>query len=313
MRGIARRDFLGAGAALLASVPTWAADEPSAAKNKSRLILLGTGGGPTPQPNRAAPAQVIIVNGVSYVIDCGNGVARQMVLAGVPLASIRDVFITHQHSDHNADYGNLIWLSWATNLATRVNTYGPPPLAKMTRLFLEMNDYDIKVRMADEGRPPLKNLIAPHEITSDGVVLRDVNVTVTAALVEHPLVKPAFAYRFDCPDRSIVISGDTHPSENLVRLAKGADVLVHEVMYLPALEHLIGSEPNAVTLRKHLLASHTTTEQVGRIATEAGVKTLVLSHFVPGATPPIEDQVWFDAVRPYYSGNLIVGRDLLEI
>ncbi len=313
MRGIARRDFLGAGAALLASVPTWAADEPSAAKNKSRLILLGTGGGPTPKPNRAAPAQVIIVNGVSYVIDCGNGVARQMVLAGVPLASIRDVFITHQHSDHNADYGNLIWLSWATNLATRVNTYGPPPLAKMTRLFLEMNDYDIKVRMADEGRPPLKNLIAPHEITSDGVVLRDVNVTVTAALVEHPLVKPAFAYRFDCPDRSIVISGDTHPSENLVRLAKGADVLVHEVMYLPALEHLIGSEPNAVTLRKHLLASHTTTEQVGRIATEAGVKTLVLSHFVPGATPPIEDQVWFDAVRPYYSGNLIVGRDLLEI
>ena len=313
MRGIARRDFLGAGAALLASVPTWAADEPSAAKNKSRLILLGTGGGPTPKPNRAAPAQVIIVNGVSYVIDCGNGVARQMVLAGVPLASIRDVFITHQHSDHNADYGNLIWLSWATNLATRVNTYGPPPLAKMTRLFLEMNDYDIKVRMADEGRPPLKNLIAPHEITSDGVVLRDVNVTVTAALVEHPLVKPAFAYRFDCPDRSIVISGDTHPSENLVRLAKGADVLVHEVMYLPALEHLIGSEPNAVTLRKHLLASHTTTEQVGRIATEAGVKTLVLSHFVPGATPPIEDQVWFDAVRPYSSGNLIVGRDLLEI
>lgn len=313
MRGIARRDFLGTGAALLASVPAWAADEPSAAKNKSRLILLGTGGGPTPKANRAAPAQVIIVNGVSYVIDCGNGVARQMVLAGVPLASIRNVFITHQHSDHNADYGNLIWLSWATNLATRVNTYGPPPLAKMTRLFLEMNDYDIKVRMVDEGRPPLKNLIAPHEITGDGVVLRDANVTVTAALVEHPLVKPAFAYRFDCPDRSIVISGDTHPSENLVCLAKGADVLVHEVMYLPALEHLIGSEPNAVTLREHLLASHTTTEQVGRIATEAGVKTLVLSHFVPGATPPIEDQVWFDAVRPYFSGNLIVGRDLLEI
>ena len=88
------------------------------AKNKSRLILLGTGGGPTPKPNRAAPAQVIVVNGASYVIDCGNGVARQMVLAGVPLSSIRDVFITHQHSDHNADYGNLLWLSWAATLAT---------------------------------------------------------------------------------------------------------------------------------------------------------------------------------------------------
>lgn len=98
-----------------------------------------------------------------------------------------------------------------------------------------------------------------------------------------------------------------------MRLAQGADVLVHEVMYLPALERLIGTEPNAKSLREHLLASHTTTEQVGRIATEAGVKTLVLSHFVPGGIPPIPDQIWFDAVRPYFSGNLIVGRDLLEI
>ena len=308
-----RRDILGAGAALLAPLPAWAADEQPDTKNKSRLILLGTGGGPTPKPNRAAPSQVIVVNGDAYVIDCGNGVARQMVLAGVPVSSLRNVFITHQHSDHNADYGNLIWLSWATTLATKVGTYGPPPLKEMTRLFLEMNDYDIKTRMADEGRPPLKDLIAVHEITGDGLVMQDKNVTVTAALVEHPLVKPAFAYRFDCPDRSIVISGDTRPSENLVRLAKGADILVHEVMYLPAIEQLIAREPNATTLRTHLLASHTTTEQVGRIATEAGVKTLVLSHFVPGGPPIIADEVWRDAVRPTFSGNLVIGRDLLEL
>ncbi len=116
-----RRNFLLSGAAMLATlaIPSAraAADPPPAAgKNKSRLILLGTGGGPTPKANRSAPAQVIIVNGASYVIDCGNGVARQMILAGVPLASIRDVFITHQHSDHNADYGNLLWLSWASTL-----------------------------------------------------------------------------------------------------------------------------------------------------------------------------------------------------
>jgi ribonuclease BN (tRNA processing enzyme) len=276
------------------------------------LILLGTGGGPTPKPNRAQPAQVIIVNGASYVIDCGNGVARQMVLAGVPLASLRAVFITHQHSDHNADYGNLIWLAWAATLTTKVNSYGPPPLKEMTRLFLEMNAYDIKARMADEGRVDFRPLIVPHEITAAGPVMQDENVKVTAALVDHGMVKPAFAYRIDCPDRSIVISGDTRPSENLVRLAHGADVLVHEVMYLPALEKLIASEPNATTLREHLKAAHTSTEEVGRIATEAGVKTLVLSHFVPGA-PAIPDQVWFDAVRPYFSGRLIVGHDLLEI
>jgi ribonuclease BN (tRNA processing enzyme) len=307
-----RRGFLAGGAALLGTLPAMAqAPSPTA---KSRLILLGTGGGPTPKPNRSAPAQVIVVNGVSYVIDCGNGVARQMVLAGVPLASIRDIFITHQHSDHNADYGNLIWLSWAATLTAHVNTYGPPPLKEMTRLFLEMNDYDIKTRMADEGRPSLKHMISVHEITQGGPVMQDANVKVTAALVQHPPVKPAFAYRFDCPDRSIVISGDTRPSENLVRLAKGADVLVHEVMYLPALEQLIGTEPNAKTLMRHLLAAHTTTEQVGRIATEAGVKTLVLSHFVPGGpVPKVTDQQWYDAVRPYFSGKLIVGRDLLEI
>jgi ribonuclease BN (tRNA processing enzyme) len=304
-----RRTFLKAAIALPFAA---AAGQAFAAPAKSRLILLGTGGGPTPKPNRAQPAQVIIVKGASYVIDCGNGVARQMVLAGVPLASLRAVFITHQHSDHNADYGNLIWLAWAATLTTKVNSYGPPPLKEMTRLFLEMNAYDIKARMADEGRVDLRPLIVPHEITAAGPVMQDENVKVTAALVDHGMVKPAFAYRVDCPDRSIVISGDTRPSENLVRLAHGADVLVHEVMYLPALEKLIASEPSATTLREHLKAAHTSTEEVGRIATEAGVKTLVLSHFVPGA-PVIPDQVWYDAVRPYFSGRLIVGHDLLEI
>ncbi len=308
-----RRQVVG-GAVLTTVLPTLHGGKAFAqADPKSRLILLGTGGGPTPKPNRSSPSQVIVVNGASYVIDCGNGVARQMVLAGLPLASIRSIFITHQHSDHNADYGNLLLLSWATNLATRVDSYGPPPLADMTRLFLEMNNYDIKTRMADEGRPPLKDLIKVHQITGDGPVMQDANVKVTAALVDHPPVKPAFAYRFDCPDRSIVLSGDTRPSQNLVRLARGADVLVHEVMYLPALERLIAAEPDAKTLREHLLASHTTTQEVGRIATEAGVKTLVLSHFVPGGTPAIPDQVWFDAVRPYFSGKLVVGRDLLEL
>jgi ribonuclease BN (tRNA processing enzyme) len=98
-----------------------------------------------------------------------------------------------------------------------------------------------------------------------------------------------------------------------VELARGADVLVHEVMHVASIEALIARESNARTLREHLLASHTTTEQVGRLATEAGVKTLVLSHFVPGGYPFVADEVWYDAVRPHFSGTLVVGRDLLEI
>lgn len=279
----------------------------------SRLILLGTAGGPTPKPNRAAPAQAIVVGDATYVVDCGNGVARQMVLAQLRLGSIQGVFITHQHSDHNADYGNLLLLAWASDLTHRVDSYGPPPLVAMTRQFLELNDFDIRTRIADEGRPALAPLIRPRELTAGGVIHQDERVKVTAALVEHPPVVPSFAYRFDCPDRSIVISGDTRPSAALVALARGADVLVHEVMHVPSIEALIASEPNATTLREHLLASHTTTEQVGRIATEAGVGTLVLSHFVPGGFPFLADEVWHDAVRPHFAGRLVVGRDLMEL
>jgi ribonuclease BN (tRNA processing enzyme) len=167
--------------------------------------------------------------------------------------------------------------------------------------------------MADEGRPSLAALIRPHEITKAGLVMQDGNVRVTAGLVEHPPFNPSFAYRFDCPDRSIVISGDTRPSEGLVTLARGADVLVHEVMYLPALEALIASEPNAKTLREHLLASHTSAADVGKVATRAGVKTLVLSHFVPGGFPFVTDDQWRDAVRPHFAGEIIVGRDLMVL
>ncbi|WP_082711535.1 MBL fold metallo-hydrolase [Methylobacterium indicum] len=315
LRHPTRRTLLGGTAALVAGLAATgaAAQTPAPAPRRSRLILLGTAGGPTPKPNRAAPAQAIVVDGHTYLIDAGNGTGRQMVLAKLKLGSLDSVFLTHQHSDHNADYGNVLLLAWATDLAHRVDTYGPPPLARMTRQFLDLNDDDIKTRMADEGRPALADLIVPHEIAGPGPVMRDERVTVTAALVQHPPVEPAFAFRFDCPDRSIVISGDTRYSPNLIALAKGADVLVHEVMYLPELEKLIATEPNARTLREHLIASHTTTEEVGRVATEAGVKTLVLSHFVPGGYPFIKDEVWLEAVRPHFKGEIVVGRDLMEL
>lgn len=307
-----RRKLLAASAALGLVSTSSLAQTPAPAK-KTRLILLGTGGGPTPKKNRSAPAQVIVVNDVAYVIDCGNGVARQFVSAGLKLSAIRNVFITHHHSDHNADYGNLLLLAWSADLAHRVDTYGPPPLVHMTQQFLELNDFDIRTRIADEGRPPLAPLIHPHEFSEPGLVMQDENVKVTATLVQHPPVVPAYAYRFDSADRSIVISGDTAPSDNLVKLAQGADVLVHEVMYMPALEQLIATETNAARLKEHLLAAHSTAEQVGKVATAAKVKTLVLSHFVPGGYPFLEDHVWLDAVRPHFSGEIIVGRDLMEI
>lgn len=281
--------------------------------NRTRLILLGTGGGPRPRKNSFASSQVIIVNNVAYVVDCGNGVAIQLARVGVPLPTLRHVFITHQHSDHNADYGNLLLLAWESGLKTRVDTWGPSPLRRMTQLFFEMNAYDIKTRIADEGKMPLAPLVHVHELAQGGNVMQDRNVTVRCVLVDHPPVKPAFAYRFDSHDRSIVISGDTRRSETLTRLAQGADVLVHEALYLPAIERLAAKVTNATDLRRSILSHHTSVEDAGRVATAAGVKTLVLSHFVPPDDPAITDQMWIDGARSTFKGQIIVGKDLMEI
>ena len=304
-----RREFV-AGVSLLTGVASL-----SPAKGKratTRLILLGTAGGPRPQ-KRSAPSQVIVVNETAYVVDCGDGVARLLVLAGVPLTQLRDVLITHQHSDHNADYGNLLLLAWTAGFHTRVDTWGPPPLARMTRLFFEMNEYDIKIRTVDEGRVPLAPLVHVHEIREGGLVFQDSNVKVTAALVHHPPVVPAFAYRFDTPDRSIVISGDTTPSAALWRLAEGADVLVHEAVYVPALDRLVARVANASDLKRSIVSHHTSAEDAGGLAEKARVGMLVLSHLIPSDDPSITDQMWIDAASKHFHGRVVVGKDLLEI
>lgn len=309
--GIDRRELLsgvaGVALAALCSRPV------STRRRTTRLILLGTGGGPRPRKTRSASAQVILINGAAYVIDCGDGVARQLVLANVPLPTVRHVFVTHQHSDHNADYGNLLWLAWTAGLRTAVDTWGPPPLKKMTTLFFEMNANDIKTRIADEGRVPLVPLIRAHELTRGGLVTQDGNVKVTAALVRHPPVVPAFGYRFDTTDRSIVISGDTAPSDNLIALAKGADVLVHDAMYPPGVDRLVSGVQNATRLKESIMSHHTTAEDAGRVAQAAGVKTLVLSHLVPAEDSAITEEMWIDAARTHFRGTIIVGKDLMEV
>jgi ribonuclease BN (tRNA processing enzyme) len=309
-----RRRFLTTSSAFLMSAALFDRRASSQEGKRTRLILLGTRGGPrVGGEGRKNPSTLLLINGTPYVVDCGYGTTQRLVAAGVPLNTVRYIFITHHHSDHNLEYGTLFYSAWVTGLAARVEAYGPAGLTSMTRDFFNYMKFDIDIRTADEGRPNPRTQIVTHEIVKPGVVLVNDDVRVSAALVRHPPIKQAYAFRFDAKDRSVVISGDTAYSPELARLAKDADVLVHEVMYLPGIETLVRRLPNATRLREHLLVSHSVPEDVGKVAAEARVKTLVLSHFVPGDDPTITDEQWTDGVRKHFRGEIIVGKDLLEI
>ncbi len=308
-----RRDFLAAAATISfsAMLPRPGISQQA---QKTRVILLGTKGGPrVGESGRSNPSTLILIDNVPYVIDCGYGTSRQLLTAGVSLNKLRYLFITHHHSDHNLEYGPLLYNAWITGLPVQIDAYGPAGLRKMTTDFFNYQKFDIDTRIVDEGRPDPRKLVTAHEFSSPGLVLQNADVKVSSFLVRHPPIKQSYAYRFDAKDRSVVISGDTAYVPELAVFAGGADVLIHEVMYLPGVENLLKRLPNAKRLREHLMAAHTLPEDVGKIAQQAGVNTLVLSHFVPGDDPSITDDQWADGARKFFKGRVIVGKDLLEI
>lgn len=280
----------------------------------TRIILLGTKGGPPPgKSGRSNPSTLILINDAAYVIDCGYGVSRQLISAGVTLDRLRYIFITHHHSDHNLEYGPLLYNAWVSPKPPQVDVYGPVGLRDLTRGFFAYQKFDIDTRIADEGMTDLRRLVSVHEFKRAGVVLQNADVRVTSWRVRHPPITEAYAYRFDSKDRSVVISGDTAYVPELAQFAKGADVLVHEAMYVPAIDALVKRATNASRLREHLLASHTSTEDVGRIAADAGVGTLILSHLIPGDDPSISDEQWAEGARQHFRGRVVVGKDLMEL
>jgi ribonuclease BN (tRNA processing enzyme) len=310
---IDRRDmlkFAAAGAMVLAARPALA---QTPAKPRTRIIFLGTKGGPRVGVGASNPANLVVVNETPFVIDCGMGVSRQLVNAGVPLPSVKYIFISHHHSDHNLEYGNLFYNAWAAGLSTPIHSFGPKDIEAMTRTYWELNKFDVDTRIEDEGRPDPRPLLVAKDITEDGVVLQTADVKVTAFRTPHPPIVDSFAYKFETPDGVIVFSSDTAYNPRLAEFAKGADVLVHEALYVPAVDRLVIKTKNGATLKKHLMESHTTTEDVGRIAAAAGVKVLVLSHFVPGDDPEVTDEDWISGVRKNFSGKIIVAKDLMQL
>jgi ribonuclease BN (tRNA processing enzyme) len=301
--------------------------------SKSTLILLGTQGGPNVSQTRVQAANLLFAGGQPYLIDCGYGTLRAMVEAGVRFNDVRNVFITHLHNDHTSDLAALLSLKWTggqTNPPSAA-VYGPYGTKAMVEAAIAFFKADVEIRMVDEGRTVRPETIYKgNDLSAQKVteVFRDERVTVQAVENTHfpdrakeKMPYRSFAYRFNTADRSFVFSGDTAYSANLIELARGADVFVCEAMSMAARRqnqqtNARGGVPtNTESIGRHVLETHSSTEDVGRMAAEAKVRTVVLTHLLgaqAGQRGGPADPFTAD-VKKFFNGEVIVGRDQMHI
>lgn len=278
------------------------------------VALLGTKGGPAIRPGSSMPtANLLCLNGQQIVVDCGLGVTRGLVGQGMQLKDLSLIFVSHMHSDHYLELGPLLHTAWTAGLKTDVDLYGPAGLDAYWDSFLASMKADIDLRIEDEGRPDLRNLVAIH-VLDEGAVMARGGVSVTAIRTKHPPLLDCFAFSFRTDRTHVVFSGDTAPIEALEDFARGADLLIHEAMLeaaLPALMARVGNGSDK--LMTHWLRSHTFAHDAARIATKAGVRRLALSHLIPSDDPDYGVKDWQDAVAGHWDGPLVVGHDGIRI
>lgn len=278
-----------------------------------RLVLLGSKGGPALRPGGPWPSSSLLeIGGRTIVVDCGLGVTRGLVDAGLSLKALDLIFITHLHSDHVLELGPLIHTAWTAGLAGPITIFGPPGTGHYWRRFCQAMEFDIEIRIADEGRPDIRELVSIDEF-GEGDVLRQRGLKVSALRIDHPPVTDCFALRLEHGGKSVVFSADTAFFPPLADFAEGADILVHEAMLEEGIERLVARTGNGARLREHLLASHSFAEEAGRIASDAGVKRLVLNHLIPADDAEIGDADWVAAVRKTWAGDLTIARDGLVV
>ncbi len=281
---------------------------------KNRLILLGTKGGPRLTTGTAWPSSSVLeVAGRPYIVDCGLGVTRQFVEAGYTLEDVHTILVTHLHSDHCLELGPLIHTTWVSSPIHKIKVFGPPGTEDAINCQLAASAVDIEIRMMDERQSDIRDMLSIHEFT-EGEVFRDDLVEVSALTVVHPPFEHCYALKFRFEDKSVVFSADTCFHPPLAEFAKGADILVHEVMHMEGTERLCERvKEYKPALLQHMVAAHTTGEDAGRIATMAGVKHLVVNHFIPADDPTVGPGEFTEIVRKTWSGKLTIGHDLLSI
>lgn len=272
-----------------------------------QVVLLGTGA-PPPNPKRRGPSTLVSLGDERFLVDAGSGVGAQLVQAGVRPYDWPPIFITHHHSDHTIDLGHLLVTRWIVGQNAPLRIWGPAGTRRQVDRLLEYLEWDIEVRRAHmhERQPPAVEVTEIEE----GTVLEAGGVTVSAFLVEHDPVRPAFGYRFQGGGRTVVVSGDTRPAENLVRWSYRADCLVHECCDMSKTSWYPGCGwPSIEEKIRDLASYHTQPPQLGLVAAEARVRQLVVTHLMPGST---REEILDWAAR-HFGGEIQVGEDLREV
>jgi ribonuclease Z len=268
------------------------------------VVLLGTGF-PRPDPARAAASTAIVAGDKWFVVDAGRGATMRIAGTDLKYANLKAVFLTHLHSDHTAGLPDLFDTSWQFGRKTApLELYGPPGTKRLSNAMLQFFAEDIHWRRDLLEKHPGGGATIRTHIVREGVVYDDGGVKVTAFAVDHKPVPYAFGYKFESGGETVVISGDTRPTPNLIRYAKGADVLVLEA-YLPEFFDKVDTPEVAARLKSY----HTSADEAGEIAAAAGVKTLVLTHLIPGDA----DETFRERAAKKFKGKIVVGRDLVRI
>jgi ribonuclease BN (tRNA processing enzyme) len=297
----------------------------------TRLVLLGTRGGPGVSLDRGETASAVVVDGVPYLVDCGYGTMRALVAAGLGYQAVSTVFLTHLHDDHTTDLAAMLAHQWTGNKATPTHVYGPYATESTVAGALAFFRANVEIRMVDEGRTvdPATMFFGHNiDVGNDPVrVYSDDRVVVTAATNTHyperamaRMRHRSLGYRFETSSRTICFAGDTAYSANIVRLARGVDVFVCEVMDHDVYENNLARAREQAeaghpeNIFRHVAETHSTPKDVGRMAREAGVKTVVLNHQLRGpAAQGFTISAFIDGVRSEFDGQVIVGEDQLVI
>ncbi|KQH75272.1 ribonuclease Z [Mycobacterium gordonae] len=271
------------------------------------VTLLGTGS-PIPDPNRAGPATLVRAGGQVFLVDCGRGVLQRAAAVGVGAAGLSALLLTHLHSDHIAELGDVLITSWVTNFAPDpppLQIIGPPGTAEVVQATLKAFGHDIGYRIAhhaDLNAPPP---IEVHEHTDGPVWDRD-GVTIRVAPTDHRPVAPTIGFRIEFDGASVVLAGDTVPCPTLDELASGADALVHTVIRKDILTHVPQQRV------KDVCDYHSSVQEAAATAARAGVGTLIMTHYVPAVVPGQEEQ-WRALAATEFGGRVELGDDLHRV